>query len=319
MGRIRSLKPEFWSDEKIGPLDPLTRLVFVGLLNIADDAGRLVDSIKAIDGALFPFTNDSSRESLDILAKLSRIVRYTAPNGAKLIQISNFLQHQKIDHPSKRVLPPPPTDNGAPATPARSNGPRVRRKRQPVGAQAVDTRESFATHSRNVRDSIAKDSRGRRESVAPDLGARIMELGTKNKHIRPIAPGNGAETPTDGGTGSETNRKPFVYDDDFEQAWTAYPTRPNNPKRTAYRAWKARRRDHVSAEAILAGVRRYALFCDATAVTGTNFVKQAATFFGPDEFWTSEWTPPPQRAPVAVDPTGDALKALARKYGGMVS
>jgi len=107
MARIRTIKPEFWQDEKLAALDPITRLVFLGLISMADDAGRLVDNVKSIDGFVFPETDDSSRESLEILARLSRIIRYTSASGQRLLQVANWDRHQKVDHPNKYVLPAP--------------------------------------------------------------------------------------------------------------------------------------------------------------------------------------------------------------------
>jgi hypothetical protein len=107
MPRIRTLKPEFWQDEKLSLLDPLTRLVFLGLISIADDAGRIIDNVKYIDGQLFPNTDDSSRDSLDTLARLARITRYRAESGQSIMQIQGWSSHQKVDHPSKYVLPGP--------------------------------------------------------------------------------------------------------------------------------------------------------------------------------------------------------------------
>ena len=75
MARIRTIKPEFWADEKLGPMSPIDRLVFLGLMSLADDAGRLIDSVKALDGALFPYTDDTCGPSLERLASASRVSR----------------------------------------------------------------------------------------------------------------------------------------------------------------------------------------------------------------------------------------------------
>lgn len=107
MPRIRTLKPEFWQDEKLSLLDPLTRLVFLGLISIADDAGRVLDNVKFIDGQLFPSTEDTAIDALDTLARLSRILRYRVASGQSVIQIAGWANHQKVDHPSKYVLPGP--------------------------------------------------------------------------------------------------------------------------------------------------------------------------------------------------------------------
>jgi hypothetical protein len=106
MPRIRTIKPEFWGDEKLAPLAAIDRLVFLGLISMADDAGRLVDSIKSIDGFIFPETSETSRESLATLARLGRIIRYTSDSGQPIIQIANWLRHQRVDKASKYVLPP---------------------------------------------------------------------------------------------------------------------------------------------------------------------------------------------------------------------
>lgn len=107
MPRIRTMKPEFWSDEKLSLLDPLTRLVFLGLISMADDHGRLVDNIKLLDGQLFPNTDDSAREPLETLASIGRVIRYRATSGQSVVQIVNWERHQKVTHPGKEVLPPP--------------------------------------------------------------------------------------------------------------------------------------------------------------------------------------------------------------------
>lgn len=108
MARIRTVKPEFYSDEKLAAMRPIDRLVFLGLLSMADDAGRVIDNVKAIDGFMFSETEDSCAESLMRLAGNGRIVRYGSPSGQRLIQIAKWGKHQKIDKPGIHVLPAPP-------------------------------------------------------------------------------------------------------------------------------------------------------------------------------------------------------------------
>ena len=105
MARIRTVKPEFWSDEKIGPLRPIDRLVFLGLISMADDAGRVLDTGKIIDAFIFPFTDDSAKESLAILDASARIRRGISENGQSIIQIINW-HHQKIDKPNTKAMLP---------------------------------------------------------------------------------------------------------------------------------------------------------------------------------------------------------------------
>lgn len=138
MARIRTTKPEFWADEKLAPQPAITRLVYMGLWSMADDAGRIVDSVKQIDAFLFPETEDSSRESLDTLTELKRIVRGRTASGQPVIQIVNW-HHQKIDHPNMKAALPPITGYKPP-------------KPKKASRKA---REQFANDSREDRDGLA--------------------------------------------------------------------------------------------------------------------------------------------------------------------
>lgn len=106
MARIRTIKPEFWTDEKLAPLSPICRLTFLGLVSMADDAGRLNDSVKLLDGLLFSETNDSVGDSLDELESIGVIQRGSTTNGKRVIQIVGWLKHQKIEKANlKSALP----------------------------------------------------------------------------------------------------------------------------------------------------------------------------------------------------------------------
>ncbi|WFZ86690.1 DNA-binding protein [Citrobacter freundii] len=111
----------------------------------------------------------------------------------------------------------------------------------------------------------------------------------------------GAATPTAiSGSGKSSEKtsdtKPAVrqeYSLDFELVWQEYPKRAGgNPKGAAFKHWKARLAEGATPQAILDGVRRYAAFIRATGKLGTEYVKQAATFFGPDRHFEEPWTPP---------------------------
>ncbi|EJY6244173.1 helix-turn-helix domain-containing protein [Escherichia coli] len=83
------------------------------------------------------------------------------------------------------------------------------------------------------------------------------------------------------------------YSPEFEQVWQEYPKRAGgNSKSAAFKAWKARLREGIKPETMLDGVRRYAAWVRATGNTGTQFVKQASTFFGPDRHFDESWQQP---------------------------
>lgn len=83
------------------------------------------------------------------------------------------------------------------------------------------------------------------------------------------------------------------YSPEFEQARQEYPKRAGgNSKSAAFKARKARIREGIKPETMLDGVKRYAARVRATGNTGTQFVKQAATFFGPDRHFEDYWQQP---------------------------
>lgn len=89
-----------------------------------------------------------------------------------------------------------------------------------------------------------------------------------------------------------SSKKRYQYSLEFEEAFRLYPKRAgDNPKKKAWHAWSARLKEGHTAQVIIEGVKRYAAYCDAGGITGTEKVKHAATFFGPDESFLEEWKP----------------------------
>ncbi len=83
------------------------------------------------------------------------------------------------------------------------------------------------------------------------------------------------------------------YSSEFEEAWQAYPKRAGgNPKPSAWKSWSARIREGVKPADMLAGVQRYAAYITATGKANSEYVKQAATFFGPDHHFAESWVAP---------------------------
>lgn len=119
MARIRTIKPEIFQDEKLAPLDPIHRFVFIGLISMADDGGRMLDNVKIIDAYIFPETEDTCRQSLDVLADLGRIKRGMTASGQRVIQVVNW-SHQRIDRPNFAGALPP-IDGDTPQLPVGAN------------------------------------------------------------------------------------------------------------------------------------------------------------------------------------------------------
>ncbi len=107
--RIRTIKPELWADEKVGRLSRDARLLFVGLITMADDEGRLRGMHSAILGHVFPYDQDAARKLDKWLAELelvSLIFRYQV-SGVDYVEIPGWAKHQKVNRPSPSELPAP--------------------------------------------------------------------------------------------------------------------------------------------------------------------------------------------------------------------
>lgn len=106
MARARNIKPGFFTNDSLGELDPLVRLLFIGLWTICDREGRVEDRPKKIKAELFPYDDCSIDKMLDELTAEGFISRYEA-QGKRCIEVVNWHKHQTPHHmevPSE--LPP---------------------------------------------------------------------------------------------------------------------------------------------------------------------------------------------------------------------
>ena len=145
MARIRSIKPEFFQNDRLAELSPLHWILFVGLWTQADREGRLEDRPKRIKIALLPYDDCDVDAMLDDLTQAGFLTRYehgAGPVLARCIAIPGFLRHQQphIKEPPSN-LPPPQEEYGSPVQarckPGAGTGPgRVR----PVGGEDQEGR-----------------------------------------------------------------------------------------------------------------------------------------------------------------------------------
>lgn len=111
--RIRSIKPEFWKDEKIASFPYLTRLVYIALWNESDDQGRLRGNPTYLKSVLFPYDDVDMREHLESLSAHGMISEYSV-RGQSYLYLANFTKHQRINRPSASKLPDPSEADTAP-------------------------------------------------------------------------------------------------------------------------------------------------------------------------------------------------------------
>jgi len=106
--RIRTVKPAFWTNEKMAVMPDFTRLLALGLLNYADDHGYFWANCLMIRGALFPFEEDSTRirRALAQLATEGYLRLGKCPDGREAGQVVNFSKHQRVDRATESEIQP---------------------------------------------------------------------------------------------------------------------------------------------------------------------------------------------------------------------
>lgn len=107
-----------------------------------------------------------------------------------------------------------------------------------------------------------------------------------------------------------------AYTTEFEEAWAQYPTRPGNSKAAAFKAWTARIKAGATPEEMIGGTIKYAAYVKAER-TEAHYIKQAATFYGPGEHFSADWTvkraPVVQRQQLSLDDARRAANDEARR------
>lgn len=99
--RARNIKPSFFTNEKLGVLDPAIQVTFIGLWCLADRDGILEDRPLRIKAELFPYRDNVDINGyLTVLSEQGFIERYTVHNKSYIYVIA-FSKHQSPHHTEK--------------------------------------------------------------------------------------------------------------------------------------------------------------------------------------------------------------------------
>lgn len=233
MPRIRTIKPEFWSDEKLAILPAFDRLVFLGLIGMADDFGRVHDNVKVIDAFVFPETQETVRESLANLSRIGRVRRGNASNGKPIIEIVNWERHQRVDKPQKHLsLPPIVTE-----------------------AVEIEQKTSEIVEKSAIRESFANRSRIVPEDVATLPGTRDQGSGTMDRDHGSWESEGEQDAGKPRSSASADKQVPVLHREILD-SWNAAMNRNDRmtPKRVA--ALRQRLRDDIWVESWAEAIRR---------------------------------------------------------------
>lgn len=131
------------------------------------------------------------------------------------------------------------------------------------------------------------------------------------------------DTDTDSDKKTTVGRKATPPDvpPEFDQVRQRFPKRAGSqPWPNALKAIRARLGEGHTWSEMLDGVSRYADYVRETGKERTEFVLQAATFFGPTKRFLDDWTPPATRAEIKQTANIDAsLRWLAKEESSDVA
>lgn len=106
MARIRTIKPEFWTDEDLSEVSEAACLLAIGLLNYSDDEGYFNANQKLIKAAIFPIREQSGSIPvlMQELSSAGYISLFSGADGKIYGLVNNFSKHQVINKAKKSII-----------------------------------------------------------------------------------------------------------------------------------------------------------------------------------------------------------------------
>lgn len=108
MARIRTVKPEFWDDEKLAKFSLQANLIYIGTWNFSDDSGIIRRNANWIKSKIFPHREELRLSDVRIWIKELEDAGIIVPfncNNEGYYLIPTFKTHQRIDKPQKSKIP----------------------------------------------------------------------------------------------------------------------------------------------------------------------------------------------------------------------
>ena len=165
MARIRTLKPDIWTDEKFALLSTGAKLLFIGAISTADDAGRIRAHPALLQATVLPLDRATPQDITKWLRELeaASMIGLYQVRGEALAQLANWAKHQRIDNASRaRFLLGPDDPEAVPQTSPRAAA--VRRESPRVAAN----RRGSRLEGEGEREG-ERDREGRGEEKDQDL------------------------------------------------------------------------------------------------------------------------------------------------------
>jgi hypothetical protein len=183
-------------------------------------------------------------------------------------------------------------------------------------AELVNTKDAFK-QKRFLGDNGEIRNWNKRQFKSDSSTGRVRKHRDKKRRNDDETLRNVSVTPPDSDTDSEKDtsagKPPTRVSRETQPDWLldfklAYPARAGDQGwRRAVKAANARLAEGHTVAEFIAGAKRYAAHCEALGKVGTEFVKQAATFLGPDKPFLESWSAPSKVNGTHKDPYRGAI------------
>ncbi len=188
MARNRTISPDFWTMEAVIDCQPMTRLLFIGLWNFADDGGVQPLRPRTIRMQVFPgdtIENERVREMIGELAAQG-LVRIYAVEGVEYVAIVDWDQMQRVGKRARRRYPA--MAGGVPDIGAASHEPSQTIEGH-RGVEAAQSPSSGLPPPSASEPSAAPAMRGKKEEQwRQAIDARLREVWSGNASIESMDP-----------------------------------------------------------------------------------------------------------------------------------
>lgn len=192
MARIRTIKPDFWTDGNMVSLSPFARLLYIGMWNFTlCDHGHVADDAMKLKLQILPMDNVDIEALLAEIMAQGRVTRVVSADGRTYLHVTRFEDHQKIDPRWKTRCPAcaqkdsltpaetPVSLGELPATPELS--PTLPLGREGMGRESKKTPSSPATPSMEFDTFWAQYPRKIGKEAARRAFAKAMKKTTAEK------------------------------------------------------------------------------------------------------------------------------------------
>ena len=106
MARIRTIKPKFWDDTKIGRISRDARLLYMGLWSFSDDIGVVIGDTIWLKSKIFPYDQIQVQQFEKWMNELvtNGFICLLSYKEERFIYLPNFTRHQVINKPNHEDL-----------------------------------------------------------------------------------------------------------------------------------------------------------------------------------------------------------------------